>query len=83
MRLAYIGIALILLGILTPLIYMVSTSTQASYGGAVIVLPIPIAIVFGNNEAATNLATLLSILLLAAFIVYMVALIIANRSGNK
>ena len=38
---------------------------------------------FGNNEAATNLATILSILLLAAFIVYMVALIIANRSGNK
>ncbi|KUO93305.1 MAG: hypothetical protein AT710_00245 [Thermocladium sp. ECH_B] len=83
MRLAYIGIALILLGIITPLIYIVSTSTQASYGGAVIILPIPIAIVFGNNEAATNLATILSIALLAAFIAYIVALIMIHRSANK
>ncbi|MFP3297521.1 MAG: DUF131 domain-containing protein [Thermocladium sp.] len=83
MRLAYIGIALILLGIITPLIYIVSTSTQASYGGAVIILPIPIAIVFGNNEAATNLATILSIALLAAFIAYIVALIMIHRSTNK
>ncbi|MFP3044986.1 MAG: DUF131 domain-containing protein [Thermocladium sp.] len=83
MRLAYIGIALILLGIITPLIYVVSTSTQASYGGAVIILPIPIAIVFGNNEAATNLATILSIALLAAFIAYIVALIMIHRSANK
>jgi len=83
MRLAYIGIALILLGIITPLIYVVSISTQASYGGAVIILPIPIAIVFGNNEAATNLATILSIALLAAFIAYIVALIMIHRSANK
>ena len=89
MRMAMIGFALIVIGIITPLIYLAaasisSPSSSGSYGGAIIIFPIPVALVFGNGSLAMNLASILSIVLLIAFIAYIALIILtARRAAGK
>ncbi|GGP20166.1 hypothetical protein GCM10007981_07140 [Thermocladium modestius] len=87
MRMAIIGFALIAIGIIMPLIYLAAVSIaypspSESYGGAIIVFPIPVALVFGNGGPAMALASMLSIVLLIAFIVYMVLIILTARRSR-
>ncbi len=86
MRLYQVGLLLIIIAALIPLaaIILLALSTQTTgvtWGGAVLVFPIPVAIVVGNKP---SIITTLSWVMVAVFIImaalYIIALIQYRRS---
>jgi uncharacterized membrane protein len=78
MRLYQVGLALIFAAVLIPIIAIILTalSTQPSgvtWGGAILVFPIPIAIVMGNKP---TVVTALSWVMLAVFVILLVLFIV-------
>jgi len=78
MRLYQVGLALIFAAVLIPIIAIVLTAltTQPSgvtWGGAILVFPIPIAIVLGNKP---TIVTALSWVMLVIFVIFLVLFIV-------
>ncbi len=81
MRLYQIGLALIFAAVIIPIILFLAIALQAAqqaggrviWGGAVVVFPFPIALVFGNEP---SIISALSWIAVALFIVFLVLAII-------
>ncbi len=78
MRLYQIGLLLIIIAVLIPLLAIIllaltTPPAEVTWGGAVLVFPIPIAIVIGNKP---SIITALSWIMVAVFIVMIILYII-------
>ena len=78
MRLHQVGLLLVIIALLIPLLTIIllaltTQSTGVTWGGAVLVFPIPIAIVIGNKP---SIITALSWVMAAVFIIMIILYII-------
>ncbi|WP_291765593.1 hypothetical protein [Caldivirga sp. UBA161] len=74
MRLHQVGLLLVIIAVLIPLIAIIllaltTQPTGVTWGGAVLVFPIPIAIVIGNKP---SIITALSWVMVAVFIIMII-----------
>lgn len=88
MKLYQVGLILIFAAVLLPVVAIILAAlttqpTGVTWGGAILVFPIPITIVLGNSP---SLVTLLSWVMLAIFVVFLIlflVMLLYSRRGHR
>ncbi|ABW02410.1 hypothetical protein [Caldivirga maquilingensis] len=89
MRLYQVGLILIIIAVLIPLLAVIllaltAPSTGVTWGGAVLVFPIPVAIVIGNKPSIiTALSWVMVVVFIAMIIIYIITLLYHRRLSQS